>query len=198
MWILMFVCTLQLTLTCTSKRLESRLFLVLGRVHSIDYPSFPGAGDVWLSLRGTAYQSNSCVALEDIGENDSALLCMTNLTSCCTSMTGSASGDWFFPNGTRIPNGTSCCQSLDEGNCFFSNGTRVKTKEDLYTTRGASVVRLHRRRGGVEGIYRCEILDSVNVTQTMYIGVHTTSSGECTLLFCSTIIVLQCIKVEEE
>ena len=69
-----------------------------------------GPGDVWFSLNNKRYQKNSCVALEDIGENDTALLCMTNFTSCCTStftMTGSASGDWFFPNGTRILNGTT-------------------------------------------------------------------------------------------
>ena len=42
------------------------------------------------------------------------------------------------------------------------------------------VVTLNRRRGGEGGIYRCEILDSVNVIQTIYIGVYTTntSTGE--------------------
>ena len=48
------------------------------------------------------------------------------------------------------------------------------------------MVRLNRRRGGEEGIYRCEISDSVNVTHTIYIGVYTanTSTRE-----------LQCLKV---
>ena len=41
------------------------------------------------------------------------------------------------------------------------------------------VVRLHRRRDGEEGIYRCEIPDSMNVTQTIYIGVYSASTGEC-------------------
>ena len=34
------------------------------------------------------------------------------------------------------------------------------------------VVRLHHRRGGVEGIYRCEIPDAVNIIQTMYIRLY--------------------------
>ena len=36
------------------------------------------------------------------------------------------------------------------------------------------MVHLHRRRGGVEGTYRCEIPDAKNVTQTIYIGVYNT------------------------
>ena len=40
------------------------------------------------------------------------------------------------------------------------------------------MVLLHRTSGGVEGIYRCKILDSMNVTQRIYIGVYDTSTGE--------------------
>ena len=42
------------------------------------------------------------------------------------------------------------------------------------------MVQLNRRRGGEDGIYRCEIPDSMNVTQTIYIGVYTadTSTGK--------------------
>ena len=130
-------------------------------VFSVGFSSFPGAGDVWFSLNGTTYQNNSNVTLEDIGENDTALLCMTNLTACCrppyTSKNMSA-GNWFFPNGTRVP-------SSDP-------------QRDFYRTRGQSVVHLNRRRGGEDGIYRCKIPNSMNVTQTIYIGVYTTSSGE--------------------
>ena len=32
------------------------------------------------------------------------------------------------------------------------------------------MVHLYRRRGGVEGIYSCEIPDSMNVIQTIYIA----------------------------
>ena len=46
-------------------------------------------------------------------------------------------------------------------------------------------VTLHRRRGGVEGIYRCEIHDSTNVIQTIYIGVYTACAGEWHLLYTS-------------
>ena len=103
------------------------------------------------------------MALEDIGENDTALLCMTNFTACCippyTGENGSVLGSWFFPNKSGVPSHDNVL---------------------IYRDRGQMVVGLNRRRGGDEGIYRCEIPVSTNVTQTIYIGVYTanTSTGE--------------------
>ena len=106
-------------------------------------------------LRNTTYQNNSIVTLKDIGEGDDALLCITNLTGCCQSP---ANGNWFFPNGTRVPS---------------SN-----VQWDFHRARGQMMVRLNRRRGGEEGIYCCVIPDSMNVNQTIYIGVYSESTGE--------------------
>ena len=74
---------------------------------------------------------------------------------------GTAIGNWFFPNGTRVPS--------------------TSKQWDFHRARGASVVLLYIRRGGEEGIYRCEIPDSLNVTQTIYIGVYTANTGELPL-----------------
>ena len=108
------------------------------------------------------------MTLEDIGEGRDALLCITHLTPCCRppyTGNGSVLGNWFFPNGTRVP-------SSDK-------------RWDFYGTRGQMVVHLHRRRGGIEGIYRCEIPDTMNVIQTIYIGMYSASTGEWSNLFCS-------------
>ena len=118
---------------------------------------------VRFSLNGITYQNNSIVTLEDIGEGDNALGCVTDQTACCQagSTSGSSLGNWFFPNGTRVP---------ASGNQW-----------DFHRTRGQSVVRLQRRRGGEEGIYSCEISDAMNITQTIYIGVYSrtnTQAGE--------------------
>ena len=94
------------------------------------------------------------MTLEDIGEGSDALLCMTNLTS----VNGSVRGDWYFPNGTTV----------------FSTPNNL----EMHRTADQMVVRMNRREGGVEGIYRCEISDSMNVTQTVYIGVYNMSTGE--------------------
>ena len=121
--------------------------------------SFLHAGDVWFSLNGTTYQNNSLVTLEDIGKtNNTTLFCRTNLTACCRHPYGPPLGNWFFPNGIRIP------------------GSSIAL--DLYRTRGQMVIRMNRRKGGEDGIYRCEILDSLNITQIMYIGVYNTSTGK--------------------
>ena len=102
------------------------------------------------------------MTLEDIGDDGDALLCMTNLTACCippyTDENGPALGNWFFPNGIRVST---------SGNQW-----------DFYRKRGRMMIRLNRRRGGVEGIYSCKIPDSMNVIQTIYIGVYSASTGE--------------------
>ena len=121
-----------------------------------------GAVSFW--FRGTTYQNNSLVTLEDIGEDDGALLCVTDLTACCRppytdSFGPSTLGNWFFPNGTRV---------LTSSNNW-----------DIHRTRDASAILLHRRRsGGVTGIYRCEVPDAMNVHQTIYIGVYSANTGE--------------------
>ena len=129
-------------------------------------------GGVRFSLRGTTYQNNSLVTLEDIGKGDDALLCLTDQPACCrrpyTSGNITVKGNWFFPNGTRVPS--------------------ISKNWNFHRTRGPSVVRMFRRKGGVDGLYRCDIPDAANVFQTIYIGVYNASSGEwyirkCTLLF---------------
>ena len=128
--------------------------------------SYTGEG-VRFSLRGTTYQNNSIVTLEDIGEGYDALLCVTDQPACCsrfyTGKIGSALGNWFFPNGTRVLN-------------FYANYT-TGTLWDFYRTRSQMIVHMRRRRGGVDGIYRCEIPDAMNVTQTLYIGVYSKASA---------------------
>ena len=93
---------------------------------------------------------------------------MTNQTACCRSSDGSVLGNWFFPNGTRVP-------SADK-------------QWDFHRSRGQMVVRLYRRRGGAEGIYRCMIPDTFGLFQTLYIGVYSASTGEwsiCTPAYCT-------------
>ena len=132
-------------------------------VHSF---SFPGASDVRFLLNGTTYRNNSLVALEDIGEGDYALLCITDNTACCARAQSPGLvvlGDWYYPNRTGVPNAIVVSPDL---------------QWEFYRNRGPSVVRMNRRRGGVNGIYRCVIPDTAGFTQSMYIGLYTVNSGE--------------------
>ena len=104
--------------------------------------------------------------LEDIGEGNNELLCITDNTACCSRAESpgmAVLGDWSFPNGTVVPN-----------EIITADGLRW----DFYRLRGASRVRLLRRRGGVDGIYRCDIPDNSDVFQTIYIGIYSASTGK--------------------
>ena len=127
------------------------------------YLFFPGLGEVGFTFKGATLSNNSLVTSDDIGEGDDALRCMTDNTSCCRrpytqNLGQSALGNWFFPNGTRVP----------------SSGMQW----DFHRTRAQSKVLLHRRRGGVNGVYHCAIHDTMNVTQSIYIGVYSADTGE--------------------
>ena len=98
------------------------------------------------------------MTLEDIGQGVNALLCITNLSACCLQPYGFVIGNWFFPNATKVPSG---------GN-----------QSDFFRTRGQVEVHLNRNKGEEEGIYRCEIPDSINALQIIYIGVYTATTGE--------------------
>ena len=79
---------------------------------------------------------------------------------------GSHRGDWYFPDGTRLP---------------FSGGG------DIFEYRVAQRVDLHRRNNANSpvGIYRCDIptvavhVDGSNsVRDTVYVGLYTASGGD--------------------
>ena len=87
----------------------------------------------------------------------------SRLSGCAENRCCEGVGSWFFPNKTRVP----------------SHGNRW----DFFRTRGQMVVHINRKRGGVNGIYRCLIPDARNVTQTMYIGVCSAKTSEWSILF---------------
>ena len=41
------------------------------------------------------------------------------------------------------------------------------------------MVLLHKRRGGVDGVFYCVVPDKEGIEQTTYIGVYTGSVGKC-------------------
>ena len=112
-------------------------------------------------MNGAIIPNHGFVLLDSIGESPNSLLCLTDNRMCCgrvQSPGGSILGDWYYPNHTGVA----------------SNGVMW----EFYRSRGQSVVRLNRRRGGVTGIYHCVIPDAAVVDQTMFIGVYTADTGE--------------------
>ena len=108
---------------------------------------------VKLMLRNQTYLNNSIVAINDIGEGENALLCVTDNPDCCKPPNGDTSqGEFYYPDNTAV--GFSSTNSL-------------------YRNRDTQVVRLNRRNGtpSTTGIYRCEIPDSTGRNQRLYINI---------------------------
>jgi hypothetical protein len=102
-------------------------------------------------LNGTLTNNNSIVLLTDIGENNSALYCLTSNTLCCG---GADSGLWKYPDGASVGENTAL---------------------NIYFTRGPSSLGLHRRNSamGPTGVYNCTIPSHTTLeTLHLYIGLY--------------------------
>ena len=105
--------------------------------------------NVKFTLRNQTYLNNSIVSINDIGEADNALLCVTNNPDCCKPP---PQGEFYYPNNTAV--GFSSTNSL-------------------YRNRGLQVVRLNRRNDVLSqtGSYKCEIPDSTGMNRSIYINI---------------------------
>ena len=147
--------------------------------HAFMVTTFAGVG---FFLKGTLLSNNSIVLLSNIGEDSSALYCLTERELCCGESTGGANrGFWRFPNGTAL---------------------REDTNANIYSSRGFSSIKLnHRSSVGQTGVYTCVIPDGGNVLRSSFIGVYASNSeGMCKVLLCkheekAVIPSLNCIHI---
>ena len=127
----------------------------------------------YVSFLGQTLANHSYVDLSLVGDDVSgsdSVQCHTDLSTCCSGGRGSIHrGDWYFPNGNRLP--------------FSDSG-------DIHERREAQRVDLGRRNSATSavGIYRCDIpteavhdYDDRSVRTTVYVGLYTASGG----VFCS-------------
>ena len=141
-----------------SLRLLIGLLCLFFEVHSQTFP--------YVSFMGQTLANHSYVDLSLVGSSDSdSVQCHTDLLTCCSGAQGSHRGDWYFPNGNRLP--------------FLGGG-------DIYEARGAQRVDLRRRSSATSpvGIYRCEIPTNAvhddtdnSVRETVYVGLYSGSGG---------------------
>ena len=119
----------------------------------------------YVSFMGQTLVNHSYVDLSTVGyssNGSNSVQCHTDLSTCCSGSQGYHRGDWYFPNGTRLP--------------FSGN---------MYDGRGAQRVDLHRTTAtGPTGIYRCDIPTNAvhdntenSVRDTVYVGLYTTREG---------------------
>ena len=120
------------------------------------------------------------MTLDEIGEENAALFCLTNEIDCCRSSDTPEGvrgiGEWFFPDGSSVKN---------EG-----------SGDDFYRGRGPSFVRLQRRNNAqTTGVFRCEVPDASGTNQQLYVGVYPVNSGSPSitgLLYNRSTLTLTC------
>ena len=146
------------------------LLLPLLLVVEVQCQTFP-----YVSFMGQTLADHSYVDISQVGNDGSdAVYCHTDLSSCCRGAQGVHRGDWYFPNGVRLPH---------------PDGS------DIIESRQAQRVELRRNRGtGPTGIYRCDIptvavhhaTDNF-VRASVYVGLYTSTGGKVVSLLVSMI-----------
>ena len=93
--------------------------------------------------------------------------CHTDLDTCCSGAQGSDRGDWYFPNGHRLP------LLIFSGDSVTLSEVRRAQKVYMYCIRDTEPT----------GIYHCAIkTDAVHdngMRETVYVGLYTSDEGMC-------------------
>ena len=136
------------------------LLLALVEVHSQTAP--------YLTFMGNNIPNHGYVDLNTVGDgNTNDVQCHTDLLTCCSNNQGPDRGDWYFPNGNRLP--------------FPGSGNIV------YQGRYDQVLAMrYTGSGGTSGIYRCDIetaaVNDNDGHESVYVGLYT-SGGEESVLY---------------
>ena len=113
----------------------------------------------YVSFMGQTLFNHSYVDLSLVGNELSGgqnVQCRTDLSTCCSITEGPHRGDWYFPDGTRLP---------------------TPDGSDIVENRAQQSVDLRRNSGtGPSGIYHCDIeTDAVHdngLRETVYVGLY--------------------------
>ena len=92
------------------------------------------------NISNNSYLNLNRVGLEKYKQEQNTLHCNTDLSACCSGAQGPDRGDWYFPNGNRLP---------------FYNYINIPVLSELRGLR--QVVVYYRGSDGISGIYRCDI-----------------------------------------
>lgn len=132
----------------------------------------------YVTFMGTNLSNHSYVDFNLVGDDDhNHIQCHTDLTTCCNNQAGGNRGDFYFPDGTRLPFAFT----------ITDNGKIIE--HGIYESRYMLRVDLRRRPNhSTSGIYRCDI-ETIAVhtggRETVYVGVYS-SGGEYTKWQCNT------------
>ena len=135
--------------------------------------------DIGLTLNNTTFTNNSIVTITDIGTGSTALLCTTTYSPCCYSVNPET--QWYFPNGSEVLNSDQ--SGIPIGDLPFYR-TRNTPAFVLGFPDPIPSVRLNRHpEGTTTGIFHCDVPDASEVTQSFYVGIYTSTTGEFHTVF---------------
>ena len=150
------------------------LFLLwsLVEVHSQTVP--------YVTFMGETLPNNSYVDLSLVGGAGSGdeIVCHTDLSTCCRGGDGPDRGDWYFPDGDRLP--------------FPVNGPLVERRQ----FQRVELIRGGRSGSTPSGIYRCSIetiaVHSADNTarETVYVGLYESGGDKAIIIHSDLTIIL--------
>ena len=113
----------------------------------------------YLTFMNNSIPNHSYVDLNTVTGGNSELRCNTDLVTCCASDQCGDRGNWFFPNGNELG--------------YYTNVAKGETAQ--------RVVLYYKGRGGISGIYRCDV-ETVAVNnntghETVYVGLYISGGG---------------------
>ena len=125
----------------------------------------------YVSFKGNRLLDHSYVNFDEVGRtgtgpDNNTVQCRTDLITCCATEQASPRGDWFFPDGTRLP--------------IFSQPGNIKESLQL------QVVHIRRLNNaiGPSGIYRCLVGTNAthddndpSVGEAVYVGLYHNGGG---------------------
>ena len=116
----------------------------------------------YVSFRGQVLANHSYVNIGQVGNDGSSnsVQCHTDLNTCCSAAQGIHRGNWYFPNGNRLPH-------PGVGN--------------IYQSRRAQRIDLrHNNANEPSGIYRCDVPTNADngIRVTVYVGLYTSGEGK--------------------
>ena len=126
----------------------------------------------YISFMGNPLPNHSYVDFNEVGgdRGTDTVQCHTDLSTCCDTHQLVPRGDWFFPNGTRLP--------------FFNESGGLDIRESLQP-QVVHIRRINTAINGPSGIYRCFIgtndvhNDSdPSVGEAVYVGLYS-NGGVC-------------------
>ena len=130
------------------------------------------------TLPNHSYVNLTLVGNPAVNDGDHTVQCHTDLELCCSGAEGPHRGDWYFPDGDRLP--------------FPS------TTIGIHEARGDQRVDIRRNNNdnSPSGIYRCFIttiaVQDNSVRDTVYVGLYATGGNkvQCIYLYSASINAL--------